>query len=509
MTVCKRLFFLAVAALAALLPMASDAQQGCYYSRNVNYYTITKQQQISYYYYVQQQQAMLQQNYTPTYQQYTPTPQGRTPTQMSSTLTPQQRTATQLQYTQTMQARTATATNYTQTILSHTTPQLMTTPTAVNRTVTPVSYTPTAMQCTYTQIQHTATALSKTVTPVQKTPTAVTKTATVTNFTPTVTQFTPTVISKTPTVIAKTGTQWEKMWGQKTITTSVTMAVMSQNNCMQCHHQQPTGVMTAHAPRMPVEQQPGRFPMLAPRQQPYPAFVGKGPMMPAFTGPVAPLPQMVAKQQPLPQGVIPAMYRPNQAIVIPGQPPVPMIMTPVLKLADLPALVRSPDAQPPRLKLDPLAAAATPNRPAPTIDRVPVAAEPMLGLGLRPSGRGMDVFDHLTMGPQAPPAADVQVFVLPLSEEDLQQPPTRQLAAAVIQLPPAPELPAILKGQGDEELLLPVIPSGEPLSKRDPLELFGATPQPAAAPSGTNPQPLPTLTQPDLPRSRDAELTPG
>jgi hypothetical protein len=506
MTICRRLFFLAALGGMALLPLASDAQQGCYYSRNANYYTMTKQQTITYYYYQQQQtqQALYQQqqlNWTQTNVQSTPTALNRTPTQFGATPTAQQRTATQIQQQQQVQARTTTAINHSQTICNHTTPQLLTTGTVSAKTATNVAHTATAQHCTYTQQQHTATATAHTTTALHKTATPTKQTATIVNQTPTATAQTATVVQKTATQMLQTGTTWEKLWGQKTITTTQTVMTMTNSNCMQCHpgSQPPTGVMTAHAPRMPVGQEPGRFPMLAPRQQSYPMIAGRMPMLPTSVGgPVGQWPPMLARQSPLPQ-VIPATYRPPQMA---------LATIPTLKLTDIPSLVRAPDTQSPRMKVDPLA--LTP-RPAPlpetmTIDRLPVGVEPMVGLGLRPSGRGMDVFDQLTMMQQTPPASDVQAFVMPMSEEDLQEPPSRHLAAAVIQLPPAPAQPETLLGMGGEEPQLPVTPSAEPLSKRDPLEFFGASPQPASA---VTPRPAPAVTQPGLPGDRDTELVPG
>jgi hypothetical protein len=503
MTISRKLFFLAVLGGMALLPLASDAQQGCYYSRNANYYTITKQQTITYYYYQQQQtqQALYQQqqlNWTQTNVQNTPTALNRTPTQFGATPTAQQRTATQIQHQQQALARTTTATNHSQTICSHTTPQLLYTGTVSAKTATNVAHTATAQHCTHTQQQHTATATAHTATAVHKTATPTKQTATIVNQTPTATTQTATFVQKTATQMLQTRTTWEKLWGQKTITTTQTVMTMTNSNCMQCHagSQPPTGVMTAHAPRMPVGQEPGRFPLLVPRQQSYPTIAGKTPMLPTYVGgPVGQLPQMLARQSPTPQ-VIPATYRPPQMA---------LATIPTLKLTDIPSLAWTSDTQLPRMKVDPLT--LTP-RPAPlpetiTIDRLPVGVEPKLGLGLR---RGMDVFDQLTMMQQSSPTSDGQVFVMPMSDEDLQEPPARQLAAAVIQLAPAPAQAETLLG---EELLLPVRPA-EPLSKQDPLEFFGASPQPApAASTSVTPRPAPAVTQPGLPGNRDTELVPG
>jgi hypothetical protein len=503
---CKKRLVLAAFLGAALLPLAAEAQQGggCYWSRSTNYYTITRQQ-TSYYTYLQaQQQYAFQQQQTILQQQQTQLSQNRGNLQQNSTLTPAQRTALQMQQQQLVQSKTVLSTQTTQLVCNKTTPQILQTGSVVNRTTLAQQQTALTQQCSHLTTQHTALAQGRTRLAQQSTASPVNRTSLAQNHTQLAQQHT--VLQQQSTQL-QSGTQYKLMVGRQTTTSTETIKVTTENSCMQCHHgSQPTGVATAqHSPRMPAQplpgrmpqmaqQQPGRFPLLGPQQPPYPLAMQRAPQLPWLTGGQAP--PLLARQPQMPL-----------ALGQPLPPALPSAM-PLVKFMDLPVAVGKADPTTSRTKLDPLdsISRATTKQPV-TLARLPIALEG--ASGLRGPTKGLDMFDQLTGAqPQRPTAtSDIQVFVLPMSDEDLQQPPPRILSAAVIQLSPAAPLPDAWHSDLDQEWLLPVLPTSEPLSKGDPLEMFGSTHRPA--PGATQPVPPRPVVLPEAPGKRAVDLLPG
>jgi hypothetical protein len=513
---CKKLFFLAVLFAMALLPLASDseAQQSGFCPRNANFYTITKQQTTTSYYtqiqQSQQTQAYLQQQQQASMMasvQRSQSATNRSTTQVNSTPMTSLQTSTQMQQHQQTINKVNTNFNVTQQVCAKTTPQLMTTGTGIAHTNTALQTSTTASQCTYVQQQHTQQAIAKTNTAIQHTNAVskqsvanIQKTNTAINKTTTAIQQTITPIQKTTTDLTVTGL--EKVTTTKTMTTKVYFDV----NCMQCHHpDQPTGTQVAHKMPIPVHQ-PGHIPQMVPKAGPFPvALQPRMPLLPPMVANPGMWPQMAARQPwPVHQGML--VLQQPQRLAIDTARVTPLVMatpTPTLKLVDLPAFLRTPDSQSTKTKLDPLVMTAS-AKTLPAVEKLPLIVDVSAGPATRGTARALDMFD--AMVPEEGQGRGPQEFVLPLSEEELLQPPVRVLPAAVIQLPaPAPLAP----GQLDEEELLPPVPTVvEPSKKRDPFDIFGAPTvlTPVAAP---RPNPAPALIQPGLPTNRNTDPLPG
>jgi hypothetical protein len=465
MKMCRGLFFVAVVPALALTPLASDsdAQQCGYCPCNANFMTITKQQTtISYYVQLQTQQQQLtyqrqqQQAAMMSSLRQTTTGPGRTAAQVTSN-TP---VAIQSQPQQQMLAR-ATAGPQAATVCSKTPPQLLTTGTTANPMLPNMQQKTALTQCSFTQHQKTH-------------------------------QSTNTAIQRTN--VTKIGTELEV---QKTITTTV--KVYFDVNCMACHHShdQPTGTQVAHKTTLPVEQQPGmRWPQVAQQPQPTPmATPPRVPLLAPYVGaPLVAMPSMTAKQAPQVFPISTAKVQPLQPTAMPS---------PALRFMDLPALLRTADTATAKSTLDPLVVITSLKHGMP-IEKLPLLVEITPETGLR-SGRSLDLLDQLTVEQPGAAGTLVQLFVVPLPDENLQQPPVRLLSSAVIELA---ALPAGAEDLQPEAELLPL--SAEPVGNRDPLELFGAGVQPARrSHAPVNPLPLPALSDPALPTDRATELTPG
>jgi hypothetical protein len=337
-------------------------------------------------------------------------------------------------------------------------------------------------------------------------------------------------IQKNAQIVQKTNVQMQMKPLTKTITETGIIAVSDQN-CAHCHQQNKQ--MIAKGPlALP--------PMMQQRAQGVPALVGKNPVW--LPAPVAkntmPLPAFVGKEpMPVPQPLL-ALW-PKTMVVPPMivRQPVP---TPPALLALWPQTV----VRPPMLIVQqPLTTQLPPMITSPIVVAKVVPTPTLLDKELPAHLRKSTT----TKQPQSPgsvtlptiitdspaeanlrtpakllveqlwqplvdegkveqPAAGLARLV-PLSEEDLQQPPQRKLSPAVVYLTPV--IPVAEKLQVGDDVLpaaLEMLPT-----KREPLTPFNVTPvAPAPMRSAvTPPTPTPTLQQPGLPTARNTEFGPG
>lgn len=378
------------------------------------------------------------------------------------------------------------------TVCNHTKPQLLTNSPPAQQTAlrTPTGTTPSKTVPTATPNQQTTLRTTTTPTILKNNPT------------PIPTAKAPperTNVALTPTVTKKPAIPVEVTKANptlKTVTTTNTqtkMLVSVNQQCNSCHcsGSKPTAVANGRPlPQMAPQNHPVQLPMLMGQvPQPY--------QLPTALN-YSPRPLQVALAQPRPLQL-------PMANVLPVDPLPTSKAQPSTQPLELALFLRTPipDARP---KFDPLVS-TTATRPAASINLTPlVVVEPTPDSLQRTTGLYLHPDQQLPIETKPTPRQFpvLEHTAMPLGLEDLQQPPTRRLAAGVLMLPALARVQEILD---EEEELLPPLPAvlESPLS-RDPQEFF----HPATT-TTTTPAPAPRPVPAALPgpATRSTTLMPG
>jgi hypothetical protein len=524
----KALFLTAnlLAILSLTLVPDLEAQRIC--PGNTKMVTIQQQWATTQYYnQMQVQQQTLQQQKVQIQQQMMQTTQ--TKTQINHTAmavnkasaVPIQETATQIapQMAQTIQHQTQVI-NKTDVAIQHTpgmvcnkiTPQIFTAQQTINKTNVQTHTTATPIQCTYTQI-HTAQQQ------IQKTATDIHTTQQTIHHAQMAIQKTDVKIQKTEVKITKTPVT--------TLHTKTEQILLVNQDCAQCHHNQPT--ITAKGPHgLPpmVAQQPPRGPLMVGKQppplppmlamqQPVPPWVGNQQLPPVFLPKQPwPAPPLLAMQpqQPLPPFLRPPIAKGEPPFVM--VPPLPKTLPVVIAKGPLPLVDLGLPAYMPKgysktnFGVDPAPVpfiAKMNKTPATALPAAIPDVSPELYLSI-PGKLPADMLLQpvLERGKSDEAATNGSDTPVVLSEDDLQQPPQRVLPRAVIQ---RAGLPAVAESLPTDEDLLPtgtdMAPTKRSTSDLVPAALAPTTPAPAGPATQAPPG---TLEQPAQPSKRNINL---
>jgi hypothetical protein len=515
MKLCKGLVCLAIA-VAGLLPLArdTDAQQFC--PRYYNGQTVTKQTTSTQMF----QQAQLQTNTSrlqmqtqqanlSTSWQPQQVPVNRTTMQTKTTATPVQQTVTGFQpkVTQQIQQQTQVV-NKTDMQIQHSggmvcnkmSPQLMSTQTQVNKTNMAVSTTAMPTQCTFMQTKVTQQQIAHTDQSVQHTATPIAKTQMQVKKTDMAIMHTDMAVKKTPMQVTKTTTD-----------TQYTIHI----NCMQCHHNAPTATAQTQQHQLPAMQhvQQAPLPQFVTKRPPgYPLLVQQPPLRlpPLMQLPPAEMPPLMAFKQPwlLPQAIAKQPLPLPQALPrqLPVELPIAKVLPRTMPVADLPALVRTPEKT--KTKSEPLLVVAVADKKRPGGDTLPILVPdgvPDTGWRTASELTSQDLLGQMLPEQRRSQAESVTEFYIAPGDVEWSGLPTRPLPPGILALPAVPpEAEEVV----DEEDVLPPLPRSASGAKTiDPGQPYQAAPvgPVQAAPATQQPQ----IDLQGLPRERLKELLPG